>query len=46
MITAAALSLAHGEPLEACIQSVASQHRCDVSPGLWSEIHAVAQGLR
>jgi hypothetical protein len=46
MIAAAALSLALGEPLETCLQSVAKHHRCDVLPGLWSEVQASLETLR
>lgn len=46
LIAAAGLSLAHEEPLEACMQQVAHYRRCDVSPGLWSEVRAILATLR
>ena len=46
LIAAAGLCVAHGEPLETCVQQVAHQHRCDVSPGLWSEVRAIVATLQ
>jgi hypothetical protein len=46
VIAAAALSIAHSEPLETCLQQVAHHHRCDVSPGLWSELRAIVAKLQ
>ncbi len=37
-VVAAALALAHGEPLEECLKHVVRYHRSDVSPGFWSEV--------
>jgi hypothetical protein len=45
LVAAAGLNLAHGEPLEACLQEVAQHHRCDVSPGLWSEVRATLSSM-
>ena len=40
-VTAAALSLAHGEPPEVSLKWVAQNHPADVSAGLWTELVAV-----
>jgi protein-tyrosine phosphatase len=37
-IVAAALALAQGEAVEACLRRVAHHHPSDVSPGLWNEV--------
>jgi len=46
LVAAAGISLAHGEQLDACLQQVAKHHKCDVSPGLYSEVDAVLGTLR
>ena len=45
LIAAAGIAVAHGEPLESCLQQVARCHRCDVSPGLWSEVRATLSSM-
>jgi len=46
LLAAAGISVAHGEPLETCLQQVVRYHPCDVSPGLYSEVHAALATLR
>ena len=43
-VAAAALSLAHHEPPEDCLQYVIRYHPGDVSPALWSEITGLLRG--
>jgi protein-tyrosine phosphatase len=45
-IAAAALSLAHGKPIEECLQQVVACHPSDVSAGFWSEVVSVVSSLR
>jgi hypothetical protein len=40
-IAAAALALVSRARPEACLQDLASQHPCDISPGFWDEVKAV-----
>jgi len=46
LIAAAGMSLGHGEQLDVCVQHVAKYHRCDISPGLYSEVRAALDTLR
>jgi protein-tyrosine phosphatase len=46
LMAAAGMAVAHGEPLEACLQHVAQHHPCDVSPGLWSEVRATLTSMQ
>jgi hypothetical protein len=44
-VAAAALALAHGRPPAECLQQIAAQHACDVSPALWDEVAALLPSL-
>jgi protein-tyrosine phosphatase len=40
-LAAVAMSLAHGQPPEECLERIARQHPTDVSPAFWNEVRAV-----
>ena len=44
-IIAAALSLVERQPIEHALKQVACHHHADISPGLWSELVALAPSL-
>jgi protein-tyrosine phosphatase len=45
-IAAAALSLVYQDSPEECLKQVASQHRTDVSPGLWNQLVSLVDSTR
>jgi hypothetical protein len=45
LLAAAGMAVANGKPPEECLKQVAQHHRCDVSPGLWSEVRATLSSM-
>ncbi len=44
-ILAAALALVHQQPLEQCLEHIASCHKVDVSPAVWADVREVFKTL-
>jgi protein-tyrosine phosphatase len=44
-VAAAALSIVQNQPVDRCLEDLASFHRTDVSPGLWMQIKHVVEKM-